>query len=160
GRSQGGEGRAGDLPLTPERVRPGISGLMSDSLHLIKDKRVGLITNQTGVDEKGNSAVDLLFADERAKEANVQLVALFSPEHGIRGTEDRTNLPSETDAATGLTVHSLYQRSTIAPPDSTLSNVEVLLVDLQDIGARTWTYVGVMLYAMQTADRLGIPFVV
>src|SRR5690606_18757853 len=58
------------------------------------------------------------------------------------------------------TVHSLYQRSTIAPPDSTLSNVEVLLVDLQDIGTRTWTYVGVMLYAMQTADRLGIPFVV
>lgn len=159
-RSQGGQGRPGEEPIRSERVRPGISVLMSDSIHLIKDKRVGLITNQTGVDEKGRSSVDLLFADDRAKAANVQLVALFSPEHGIRGTEDRTNLPSEKDEVTGLTVHSLYQRSTIAPPDSTLSNVEVLLVDLQDVGTRTWTYVGVMLYAMQAADRLGIPFVV
>jgi uncharacterized protein YbbC (DUF1343 family) len=141
-------------------VRPGVSVLLTDSIALIRDKRVGLITNQTGRDEKGRSSVDLLFADERAKAANVQLVALFSPEHGIRGTEDRTNLPSEVDARTGLTVHSLYGRSTVSPPDSTLANVQVLLVDLQDIGTRTWTYVGVMLYAMHAAERLGIPYVV
>ncbi|MCU0617485.1 MAG: DUF1343 domain-containing protein, partial [Gemmatimonadaceae bacterium] len=104
--------------------------------------------------------VDLLWEDERAKKANVQLVALFSPEHGIRGTEDRTNLPSEVDRKTGLTIHSLYQRSTIAPPDSTLRGVEVLIVDLQDIGTRTWTYVGVMLFAMHAAERNGIPYVV
>jgi uncharacterized protein YbbC (DUF1343 family) len=141
-------------------VRPGISVLLSDSIGLIRGKRVGLITNQTGLDEKGRSTVDLLWEDERAKEANVQLVALFSPEHGIRGTEDRTNLPSEVDPKTGLTIHSLYQRSTISPPDSTLRGVEVLVVDLQDIGTRTWTYVGVMLFAMHAAERNGIPYVV
>lgn len=141
-------------------VRPGISVLLSDSIQLIKDKRVGLITNQTGLDERGRSSVDLLFEDTRAKAANVQLVALFSPEHGIRGTEDRTNLPNEVDPKTGLVIHSLYTRSTISPPDSTLRDVEVLVVDLQDIGVRTWTYVGVMLFAMHASDRLGIPYVV
>lgn len=140
----------------PEKVRPGISVLMSDSIGLIRDKRVALITNQTGIDEEGRSTVDLLHSDPRARAANVKLTALFSPEHGIRGTEDRTNLPNEVDPKTGLVIHSLYQRSTMGPPDSTLRNVDVLIVDLQDIGTRTWTYVGVMLYAMQVADRLGI----
>lgn len=152
-------GRPGEEPRD-RTVRPGISVLLSDSIRLIKDKRVGLITNQTGLDEKGRSSVDLLFEDARAKAANVRLVALFSPEHGIRGTEDRTNLPNEVDPKTGLVIHSLYTRSTIAPPDSTLRDVEVLVVDLQDIGTRTWTYVGVMLFAMHASDRLGIPYVV
>ena len=147
-------------PRVDRTVRPGVSVLLSDSIGLIRGKRVGLITNQTGLDEKGRSTVDLLWEDERAKAANVQLVALFSPEHGIRGTEDRTNLPSEVDPKTGLTIHSLYQRSTISPPDSTLRGVEVLVVDLQDIGTRTWTYVGVMLFAMHAAERNGIPYVV
>jgi len=146
--------------LRDRSVRPGISVLLSDSIQLIRAKRVGLITNQTGLDEKGRSSVDLLFEDPRAKAANVQLVALFSPEHGIRGTEDRTNLPNEVDPKTGLVIHSLYTRSTIAPPDSTLRDVEVLVVDLQDIGTRTWTYVGVMLFAMHASERLGIPYVV
>ena len=157
GAGPGGPGRPVQRDL---KVRPGITVLLRDSIHLIRDKRVALITNQTGVDEEGRSSVDLLMGDERAVAAKVKLVALFSPEHGIRGTEDRTNLPDERDPATGLVVHSLYQRSTIAPPDSTLKDVEVLLVDLQDIGTRTWTYVGVMLYAMRAADRLGIPYVV
>jgi uncharacterized protein YbbC (DUF1343 family) len=148
------------LPRIDRTVRPGISVLLGDSIGLVRGKRVGLITNQTGRDEKGRSTVDLLWEDPRAKAANVQLVALYSPEHGIRGTEDRTNLPSEVDAKTGLTIHSLYQRSTIAPPDSTLRGVEVLVVDLQDIGTRTWTYVGVMLFAMHAAERNGIPYVV
>lgn len=137
------------------KVRPGISVLITDSLNLIRDKRIGLITNQTGVDEDGRSTVDLLHSDPRVTAANVKLTALFSPEHGIRGTEDRANLPNERDPKTGLIIHSLYQRSTIGPPDSTLRDVDVLIVDLQDIGTRTWTYVGVMLYAMQAADRNG-----
>ncbi len=141
-------------------VVPGITVLLTDSIKLVAGKRVGLITNQTGVDEKGRSSVDLLATDPRAIAADVKLVALFSPEHGIRGTEDRTNLPSFRDEQTGLTVHSLYQRSTIAPPDSTLADVEVLVVDLQDIGTRTWTYVGVMLYAMHASGRVDIPVVV
>jgi len=142
------------------RLRPGISVLLDDSAQVIKDRRVGLITNQTGVDERGRSTVDLLFRDERATKVNATLVALFSPEHGIRGTEDRTNLPNEVDAKTGLTVYSLYTRSTVGPPDSLLRDVDVLVVDLQDIGTRTWTYVGVMLYGMYAAERRGIPYVV
>lgn len=142
------------------RLRPGVSVLLDDSVQVIRDRRVGLITNQTGVDERGRSTVDLFFSDERATKANTKLVALFSPEHGIRGTEDRTNLPNEIDTKTGLTVYSLYARSTIGPADSVLRDVDVLVVDLQDIGTRTWTYVGVMLYGMYAAERRGIPYVV
>jgi uncharacterized protein YbbC (DUF1343 family) len=144
----------------PRKVRPGLSVLLDDSIALIAGKRVALVTNQTGVDEKGRSAVDLLAADPRAVRAKVQLVRLFAPEHGVRGTADRPNLPDERDEKTGLVVHSLYQRTTIAPPDSLLDGVDVLVVDLQDIGTRTWTYVGVVLYAMQAGERRNIPVVV
>lgn len=144
----------------PQGVRPGISVLLDDSIRLVTGKRVGLITNQTGLDERGRSSIDLLFADPRAKAANVQLVALYSPEHGIRGTEDRPNLESGRDEKTGLPIHSLYTSGTIPPPDSTLEGVDVLVVDLQDIGTRTWTYAGVMLYAMHAGARKGIPVVV
>jgi uncharacterized protein YbbC (DUF1343 family) len=144
----------------PRKVRPGLSVLLDDSIALIAGKRVALVTNQTGVDEKGRSAVDLLAADPRAVRAKVQLVRLFAPEHGVRGTADRPNLPDERDEKTGLVVHSLYQRTTIAPPDSLLDGVDVLVVDLQDIGTRTWTYVGVVLYAMQAGERRNLPVVV
>ncbi|MEO7359887.1 MAG: exo-beta-N-acetylmuramidase NamZ domain-containing protein, partial [Gemmatimonadaceae bacterium] len=77
----------GDLYRDQRRpVRTGLTVLLEDSLKLIAGKRVGLITNQTGVDEKGRSGIDLLFSDPRAVRAGVRLVALFSPEHGIRGT--------------------------------------------------------------------------
>jgi uncharacterized protein YbbC (DUF1343 family) len=95
-----------------------------------------------------------------AARAGVRLVRLFAPEHGMQGTADRPNLADDRDAKTGLTVHSLYQRTTIAPPDSLLTDVDVLVVDLQDIGTRTWTYVGVMLYAMRAGERRNIPVVV
>lgn len=140
-------------------VRPGISVLLSDSLQLVRGRRVALLTNQTGVDEHGISDIDLMNgADARA--AGVQLVSLFSPEHGIRGTEDRENLASGIDARTGLVVHSLYTNGTQGPPDSTLRGVEVLVVDLQDIGTRTWTYVGAMVYSMRAAARNRLPIVV
>lgn len=142
------------------RVRPGISVLLDDSLRLIAGKRVALITNQTGVDERGRSSVDLLASDPRAKGADVKLVRLFSPEHGIRGTEDREDVENDRDPKTGLTIFSLYQRGTIAPPDSLLRDVDVLVVDLQDIGTRTWTYVGVVLYAMRAGARNNLSVVV
>ena len=141
------------------RVRPGISVLLTDSIHLVRNRRVGLITNQTGVDERGVSAIDRMRGPE-ARAAGVRLVKLFSPEHGIRGTEDREDLASGIDARSGLFVHSLYGAATIGPPDSTLRDLDVLVVDLQDIGTRTWTYVGVVLYSMRAAARRDLPIIV
>lgn len=134
--------------------------LLEDSLQVIAGRRVALVTNHTGVDAEGRSIVDLLHTDPRVKRANVQLVRLFSPEHGIRGDQDVTNLPDQRDERTGLMVHSLYTRETVGPPDSLLRDVDALVYDLQDIGTRTWTYVGVMVYGMRAAARAGIPFVV
>jgi uncharacterized protein YbbC (DUF1343 family) len=140
-------------------VRPGISVLLTDSIGLIRGRRVGLLTNQTGVDEHGVSDIERMRGDE-ARAAGVNLVTLFSPEHGIRGTEDRENLASGIDARSGLIVHSLYSSAAIAPPDSTLRGLEVLVVDLQDIGTRTWTYVGSVVYAMRAAARNHLTIVV
>jgi len=140
--------------LAEERVKPGISVLLSDSLELIRGKRIGLLTNQTGVNEKGDSDIDLLRGD-KAKKANVNLVMLFSPEHGIRGTEDREGLANTVDQKTGLPIISLYGAQTTAPPDSLLRKLDALVFDLQDIGTRTWTYVGAMIYSMRAAARTG-----
>lgn len=141
-------------------VRPGITVLLDDSIHLVRGKRVGLLTNQTGVDERGVSDVDLLASDARATAARVQLVSLFSPEHGIRGTEDREQIASGVDERTGLTIHSLYTNTTVAPPDSALRELDVLVLDLQDIGTRTWTYVGNLVYALRAARRNDVELVV
>lgn len=143
-----------------EVVKPGITVLLEDSLHVLGGKSIALISNQTGVDAEGRSDVDLLQSDPRVRRANIRLIRLFSPEHGIRGTADRPDLPDEIDQRSGLTVHSLYARETIPPPDSLLRDLDALVFDLQDIGTRTWTYVGVMVYAMRAAARVGIPFVV
>ena len=135
-------------------MRPGISVLMSDSIGLIRNKRIGLITNQTGIDEHGVSDIDLL-RSPAARAAGVKLVRLYSPEHGIRGTEDREGLASSVDERSGLVIVSLYENSTSPPPDSTLRDLDAIVIDLQDIGTRTWTYVGVVMYTMQSAARLG-----
>ena len=141
------------------RVRPGISVLLQDSIQLVRGRRVGLLTNQTGIDEHGESDIERLRGAE-ARAAGVQLVRLFSPEHGIRGTEDREHLASGIDERSGLFVNSLYENATIAPPDSTLRDLDVLVVDLQDIGTRTWTYVGAMLYSLRAAARRNLDIVV
>jgi len=133
-------------------VRPGITVLLTDSAALIDGKRVGLLTNQTGVDEHGVSDIDLLVRRATAKGGNgPTLTALFSPEHGIRGTEDRTNLANGRDARTGIPIYSLYGATTLAPPDSVLKTLDVLIIDMQDIGARDWTFVATMVYAMRSA---------
>ena len=143
-----------------DKVRPGISVLLEDRIGLITGRRLGLITNQTGVNEKGDSDIELLATGSRAQKARVKVVALFSPEHGLRGTEDHAFVDGEKDPRSGLVAHSLYGAGTIAPPDSLLVGVETLVVDLQDSGTRTWTYVGVMLYAMRAAARNHIPILV
>ncbi len=145
--------------LAEAKVRPGITVLINDSIHLIRGKRIGLITNQTGIDERGVSDIDVL-RSEKARDAAVRLVQLFSPEHGLRGTEDRENIAHETDRKSGLPVYSLYGSQTMAPPDSLIAGLDVLVFDLQDIGTRTWTYVGSMIYAMRSAARLQKQFIV
>jgi uncharacterized protein YbbC (DUF1343 family) len=145
--------------LAEARVKPGITVLLADSIHLIRGKRIGLLTNQTGIDEKGRSDIDLL-RDGKARDANVQLVQLFSPEHGLRGTEDRQNIASGVDAGSGLPVFSLYGQQTMAPPDSILVRLDALVFDLQDVGTRTWTYVGAMVYSMRAAARVHKPIIV
>ena len=145
--------------LAEAKVRPGITVLLKDSINLIRGKRVGLLTNQTGIDENGDSDIDLL-TDKRSRDVNVKLVQLFSPEHGLRGTEDRENIASGVDAKSGLPVYSLYGQQTLAPPDSILRNLDALVFDLQDIGTRTWTYVGAMVYSMRASARVHKPIIV
>jgi uncharacterized protein YbbC (DUF1343 family) len=146
-------------PAPAGGVRPGISVLMSDSVGLVRGKRIALLTNQTGIDEHGVSDIEVL-RDTRARDAGVRLVRLFSPEHGIRGTEDRTHIESGIDERSGLPVHSLYTETAIAPPDSLLTDLDALVFDLQDVGTRTWTYVGSMIYAMRAAARRHLPIIV
>lgn len=153
--------RVDDPSGLPEaNVRPGITVLLHDSTELIRGKRVALLTNQAGVDEHGKRDVDLLRTDKRAVAAHVQLVQLFSPEHGLAAAEDRTGIASTTDRVSGLPVISLYGSETVPPPDSSLRSVDVLLVDLQDVGSRTWTYEGAMVYAMRAAARAHKPIVI
>jgi uncharacterized protein YbbC (DUF1343 family) len=140
-------------------VKPGISVLLDDSLGLIRNKRIGLLTNQTGIDEHGVSDIERL-GDQRARAAGVRLVRLFSPEHGIRGTEDRQHIESGVDERSGLPVISLYTETTVAPPDSLLADLDAFVIDLQDVGTRTWTYVGAVDYAMRAAARRRLPIIV
>ena len=130
-------------------VLPGIEGLFADSAHLLRDRTVGLVSNRAGVDASGVSDV------ERLLSAKIRLVALFSPEHGFRGAADPGEAVASTvDSATGLPIYSLYGR-TSAPTDSMLAGIEVLLVDLPDVGARYFTYLGTTIEVMRAAARLG-----
>lgn len=140
-------------------VQPGITVLLDDSVQLIRGKRLGLITNQTGVDAAGTSDIDLLRGTQ-ARDAGARLIKLFSPEHGIRGTEDHEEVASGIDARSGLPVHSLYTTGTIGPPDSLLTDIDAIVFDLQDIGTRTWTYVGELIYSMRAAARHRMPIIV
>ncbi len=150
----GGEvAEAADAGRDP--VRPGIEVLLSDSLSLVRGHRVGLVTNQTGIDRAGRSSIDLLAGHDE-----VDLVALFTPEHGIRGAEqDGVIIESSVDPGTGLPIHSLYG-DTRVPTPAMLEDIDVLLFDIQDIGARYYTYVSTMAVSMEAAGAAGIPFVV
>jgi uncharacterized protein YbbC (DUF1343 family) len=134
-------------------VRPGLEVLLSDSLHLVRGKRLGLVTNQAGIDHRGTSGVDLL------RRAPVTLVALFSPEHGFRGTAaPGAKVDSSVDSATGLPIYSLYGKNS-APTDSMLRGIDVLLIDLQDAGARFYTYLWTTIGILRSAGRNHIPVI-
>jgi len=139
------------------RVLPGITVLFEDSLHLIRGKRVGLITNHTGRDERGGgrSSIDLIF-----RAPGVRLTALFAPEHGIRGgVEGGERIASGVDRVTGVPIHSLYG-ATRVPTARMLANIDVLVYDIQDVGARMYTYVWTMTLAAEAARQAGRKFIV
>jgi uncharacterized protein YbbC (DUF1343 family) len=143
-----GRGTAGVEPAGAQvRVRPGIDVLLTDSLRLVRNRPVGLVTNQTGVDAGGVSDV------ARLQAAGVELVALFSPEHGFRGAADPgAAVASSKDSATGLPIYSLYGR-TSAPTDEMMRGIDVMVVDLQDAGARYYTYLATTVEVMRAAGR-------
>ena len=143
------------LATAQQTVAPGVEQFIADVPAVVRGKRVGLITNHTGVDSRGVSTIDLVFASR-----DVKLVALFGPEHGIRGTAaDGAKISSAVDRKTGLPIFSLYG-DVRRPTPRMLANVEALLFDIQDIGARPYTYISTMGLAMRAAKEKGIPFVV
>jgi uncharacterized protein YbbC (DUF1343 family) len=143
------------VPPADAQVKPGIEVVLSDSLHVLQGKRVGLITNHTGLDREGRRNIDLLF-----RAPGVQLVALFGPEHGIGGVvRGGDRIASGSDSATGLPVYSLYGATRVPTPEM-LDKVDVLVYDIQDVGARVYTYVWTMALAAEAAGKLGKWFVV
>jgi uncharacterized protein YbbC (DUF1343 family) len=149
-----GTAARGERP-SETRVRPGLEVLLTDSAHLVRGRRVGFLTNQTAVTSTGESGIDLLH-----RSPDVQLVALYGPEHGLRGgVEGGVRIESGRDAATGLPVFSLYGQVQ-RPTAEMLQGVDVLLFDMQDIGARPYTFVWTMAMAMEAAAAQRIPFIV
>lgn len=137
------------------RVVPGVEVLLSDSLHLIRGKRIGLLTNHSGRDRTGTSTIDLLF-----KAPGVKLTALFAAEHGIRGVARAgERIGTTVDSATGVTVYSLYGETPI-PTKSMLDQIDVLVYDIQDVGARVYTFEWTFANAANAAGAVGKPVIV
>jgi uncharacterized protein YbbC (DUF1343 family) len=138
------------------RVRPGIDVFLADLPPALRGKRVGLITNQSAVNNAGIPDIDLI-----AQHKDLKLVALLAPEHGIRGTAPAgAKIADEIDQKTGVPVYSLYGTGDRAPTPDMLQDVDVLVYDLREVGGRTWTYVSTMALSMQAAAKKKIPFVV
>jgi uncharacterized protein YbbC (DUF1343 family) len=135
------------------RVQTGLDVLEAQKFAPLRGKRVGLITNHTGVDSQGRSTVDIL-----SHAPGVQLVALFSPEHGLAGNNDE-KFSSTKDPSTGLPVHSLYGE-TQRPTDEMLAGIDTLVFDVQDAGVRFYTYTTTMAYCMEEAAKHNIAFFV
>jgi uncharacterized protein YbbC (DUF1343 family)/CubicO group peptidase (beta-lactamase class C family) len=137
-------------------VRTGIDVLKEEKFERLRGRRVGLITNHTGRDREGNSTVDLL-----RQAPGVRLVALFSPEHGFQGAVDE-EVASSVDSQTGLPIYSLYGKTKASrrPSPEQLKGVDVLVFDIQDVGARFYTYTTTMAYAMEAAAEQKIDFIV
>jgi uncharacterized protein YbbC (DUF1343 family) len=150
--------QAAQAPPTPsspapatEHTQTGIDVLEEQNFAPLRGKRVGLITNQTGVDSRGRRTIDVL-----AHADGVKLVALFSPEHGIAGQLD-AKVDNATDAATGLKIFSLYG-DTRRPTDEMLQGLDALVFDVQGAGVRFYTFITTMGYCMEAAAQHKISF--
>ncbi|MEJ6528848.1 MULTISPECIES: DUF1343 domain-containing protein [unclassified Exiguobacterium] len=136
------------------KVELGVDRLMENP-DILKGKRVGLITNPTGINAERTSIVDLFDQSD-----DFELTALYGPEHGVRGdAQAGSTVSSYIDEVTGLPVYSLYGATKKPTPDM-LEDVDVLVFDIQDVGTRYYTYIYTMAYAMEAAAENGIPFVV
>lgn len=137
-----------DRHRTPSKLRLGVDTLLQDQMKLLKGKRVGLIANPTGVDQKVNSIVDLFW-----NHPDINLTALYGPEHGVRGSAQAGDyVEYYNDPKTGLPVYSLYGK-TKKPTPEMLANVDVLVFDIQDVGTRFYTYIYTMALAMEAAKE-------
>jgi uncharacterized protein YbbC (DUF1343 family)/CubicO group peptidase (beta-lactamase class C family) len=137
----------------PRKTQTGLDVLVASGFGPLRGKRVGLITNQSGLDRRGRRNVDVM------KQAGVNVTALFSPEHGFAGVEDQENIANSTDPATGIRIFSLYGKSRSPTPEM-LKRVDVLVFDIQDVGVRFYTYESTMLYSMEEAAKASIPYYV
>ena len=138
-----------------QKVKTGIEVLKKQNFKILEGLRVGLVTNPTGVDNDVRSDVDILHAAK-----NVKLVALFGPEHGVRGNVHAGDaVANDSDPATGLPVYSLYGKYRM-PSDEMLKNIDVLVYDIQDIGCRSFTYISTLANIMKAAARNHIKVVV
>ncbi len=142
-------------PVLEGQVMLGIDVLEAQGFALLRGKRVGLLTHAAGVNRHGVATVDVLRRSPRVK-----LVSLFAPEHGLYGSEAASvNVEDTTDRRTGLPVHSLHGRNR-RPTREQLRDIDVLVVDLQDIGVRSYTYAVTMKYAMEACFGAGVEVVV
>jgi uncharacterized protein YbbC (DUF1343 family) len=135
------------------RTLTGIDMYESMNSEPFAGKRIGLITNQTGLDFQGRPTVEYF-----AKRQSLKLVAIFSPEHGINGKLD-ADIANSTDPTTGVPIYSLYGE-TRRPTEAMLKGIDLLIFDMQDAGVRFYTYVTTMAYCMEAAAKHHIPFVV
>ncbi|MBL8292404.1 MAG: DUF1343 domain-containing protein [Bryobacterales bacterium] len=136
------------------KVLTGIDVLARENFARLRGKRVGLVTNHTGLARDGRRNLDLMVA------AGVQLTALFSPEHGIAGKEDHENIGNSRDAQTGVPIYSLYQGANRRPSTEILKQLDVLVFDIQDIGARFYTYSCTLINTLEEAAKTGVPLMV
>ncbi|MGH9670058.1 MAG: exo-beta-N-acetylmuramidase NamZ domain-containing protein, partial [Terriglobales bacterium] len=142
-----------------EKVRTGIDVLETTGLDgdASKPKRVGVLTNPSGVDSQGRRTIDVLAAMPGAK-----LAAIFSPEHGLDGKLDTTEISEERDTATGVPVYSVYGGTDAKrrPPLAVLKTLDTVVIDLQDVGAHFYTYKTTVGYFLEAAAQAGIEVIV
>ncbi len=144
----------GDIP-TAYAVRTGLDVLAAERFARLKGKTIGLITNRTGIDREGRRNVDLLAAAD-----GVRLQSILTPEHGLDGLLDQSEIDDGVDGKTGLPVLSLYRGNRRRPTAAMLEGLDALVFDIQDVGARFYTYLTTMGYAMEAAAAAGIEFLV
>jgi uncharacterized protein YbbC (DUF1343 family)/CubicO group peptidase (beta-lactamase class C family) len=143
-----------DLGPANHATLTGLDVLEQEAFASLKGPRVGLVTNQTGLDRQGRRNVDMMLA------AGVKVAALYTPEHGITGTKDQPNIADSRDDSTGLPVFSLYFNSRFRLTPEMLKGVDMLVFDIQDVGVRFYTYNCTMLFAVEAAAKANLPFYV